>query len=387
MKKNIKIKIPNPFQMVNLLATGYVQLLLIIAIFEMRIQHTLYSGLMLTALGALFFLYYWVYWFNRYPKIKREWVLLLGLIIGAIAYKGGVDEGLFYMGIMLTSGLFTDNPKIFVLFEFFSAMILLASPFNYTLSPLSFYYIESSISLTLNSALYFAIFIGGIWCFTYYQRVNYKLIQAQGLKEEMAKSKERERIAQDIHDAIGHALTSLNMHLEYGQGLNATDYEASQNLMQTMKGITEDAILNLKRAVQEIKVAEKEVSLSLSQTLNQLQESLKSKDGFTLVGEVPKAIDQLPEYVQKLYFVSLREMITNTIKYSGKKTLFFTFHEVDESITLQAWDTGKGAGSFISGNGIKGISEKVKALEGDILFYDDAEKGFCMKMTLSKEFL
>lgn len=387
MKKNIKITLPNPFNLINLLLTGYVQFLLMKAIFQMREKSLLYSGLMLTALSIFFFLYYGVYWYNRYPKIKREWVLFSGILLGAFAFKGGLNEGLIYIGIMLTSGLFTENPKIFVLFEFISALILIGSPFHYTLSPFSFSYIENDLSLIRDAALYFATFIGGIWCFTYYQRVNHQLIQAQGLKEKMAKIKDRERIAQDIHDGIGHALTSLNMHLEYGQSLSSGDYEASQNLMHTMKAITEEAILNLKKAVQEIKESEKEISLSLSETLNQLQMKLKSNDGFTLIGEVPKAIDLLPEYVQKLYFVTLREMITNAIKYSGKKVLFFDFELTNEEILLHAWDTGKGAGNFVANHGLKGITEKVLTLEGDITFYDDREKGFCMKMKLSKEFL
>lgn len=370
----------------NIGLTFYIHLLVLHAILETIPNNFVVSTVLATVFVCQTILYYRVYWLLKSKVLKREYVLISGLIFALFLFKGGYVEGLYYVGIMLTSSFFIKRTRVILLLQGLVVILVLNIPFRYTLSPFAVY------SDSLDWATFFSILtnfifvITAVWASTYYLRLNVKLMAMQKENEEAVKILERQRIAQEIHDAIGHGLTSLNMHLEYGMSLEASDYEKIMALFCNMKGITEEAIYNCRRSVKMLKEDEPaEQEFGLETSLDRLKNSVEQGDGIQITARVNQEVEQVPDYVKSVLFTSIREALTNAIKYSGSQCFEYVIENKDNGIELNICDFGVGAGSFSIGNGLRGIKERVDALSGTIQFYDDAVRGFCIDINLPKE--
>lgn len=331
-------------------------------------------------------LYYWVYWLGKSKKIKRESVLISGLLLALFLFKGGYEHGLYYAGIMFTSAFFIDRTRGLLILQGLILVLVLNIPFRYSLSPFVLYSDSIDWQSFIGILMNFGVIVTGMWAFTYYQRMNIKLIAMQKENEEAAKILERQRIAQEIHDAIGHSLTSLNMHLEYGISMDTSDSEKVQVLFSNMKSITEEAICNCRRSVKMLKDNESDDHhFNLSQSLEKLKQSVEQENGWCIEGFFHKDLEEAPEYVKNALFTSIREALTNAIKYSGSKRFQYVFEVSDAVISLGICDFGKGAGPFVKSNGLEGIQDRVEALSGDVQFYDDPHRGFCIDINLPRE--
>ena len=377
------------FFLVNIGATFYVHVLVAFEMFkrisggESLMPNMVLVGVLLVMGG----LYFSNYWFGYLRKLRTEWVLIAGLVYGVLLYKGGVDEGLFYAGIMMTSSFFIKNARPLILFELLSVLLVVGLPVTYSLSPLQLNIEQFDLISVVSIGVNFSIFLAGFWFFTYYQRVNQELIAAQAIKEEAAKIVERQRIAQEIHDSIGHSLVSMNMHLEYGLTLGENEHQKSFELLGKLKSMTEEAMHECQRAVNMLKENETQEVFSLTQSLVQLSNRVKLANGFQVEGIGVEMVLALPEYVQKLYFTTIREAVTNAIKYSGSKRLAYQFTRENGLFKLFICDFGKGAGAFTKSHGTTGIYERFEAIEGEVAMYDASDKGFCIEVKLSEEIL
>lgn len=375
------------FFWVNVGATLYVHVLVAMELIKNRASAPIANTVLLAVLVMMGGLYFSNYWFGYLRKLRTEWILIAGLIMGVLIYKGGYDEGLFYAGIMMTSSFFVKNTKPLIMLELFSVMLLVSLPFSYTLSPFKLNMEQFDLVSVINIGVNFVVFLAGFWFFTYYQRVNQELIAAQAMKEEAAKIVERQRIAQEIHDSIGHSLVSMNMHLEYGLMLGENEHQKSFELLGKLKSMTEEAMHECQRAVNMLKENEAQEVFSLKKSLEQLSNRVKLANGFQIEGIGVETVLELPEYVQKLYFTTIREAVTNAIKYSGSNRLTYQFTRENGFYKLFICDFGKGAGAFTKSHGTTGIFERFEAIEGDVAMYDAAEKGFCIEVKLSEEIL
>lgn len=362
------------FSMVNLLITLYIQLYLVFEIFIKRTEYGAFSGIMIFLSSILIVFYYKGYWFGEYPKLKREWVLLFGLVYAVFMFKLGFESAIFMAAIMISSGFYTNSGFKFVAFEFLTMLILLVLPIQKTLD------LRTHFSMILTIGFYVLSF----WFFTYYQRANLHLMEMQRIKEESARVIERQKIAKQLHDELGHSLTALNFHLEYGQSLSAEDFEQSRLLMQQMKAITTEAIESCKKVVYTLNEGQENETFVFSVALDQWRKQIEP---FQIYTDISVPMDTWPGYLQKMILRTVKEAVTNTMKHAQTSALHFEVTSKDDLIKVFMYDGGKGAGNFALGNGLSGIKDRVEALEGQVQYYDTEANGFCIDICLPKEIL
>ncbi|MEM1394276.1 MAG: sensor histidine kinase [Cyanobacteria bacterium P01_H01_bin.150] len=178
-------------------------------------------------------------------------------------------------------------------------------------------------------------------------------------------TQERNRIARDLHDSLGHSLTGLNLQLQTAIKL------CQLNPNQVQEFLTEAHRLAA-RATQEIRQSVKALRSDVSETqsLEELVELLVN-DFYQTTGilvevdtDVTIAISQ--NFITPIYRI-IQEALNNIRKYAQASKVKINLYTTFEEIYFQIQDNGRGFDSeqVSGGYGLQGMQERVAVLQGD----------------------
>ena len=183
--------------------------------------------------------------------------------------------------------------------------------------------------------------------------------------EELAISKERNRLAREIHDGLGHYLTTIHMQIQAARAVMPKDPERTQEAMETAQRLTEKALVDVRNSVAALRASPEE-SLPLTE---QVRDAIKTCEmagvpvRFNILGS-PHPIQ--PQSHLTLYR-AVQEGISNICKHAQATQAWITLDYQKPSIVrLFIRDDGVGAGQMEGGFGLMGMRERVKLLNGEI---------------------
>ena len=184
-------------------------------------------------------------------------------------------------------------------------------------------------------------------------RANAQLRAAQAELAELAVTAERERMARDLHDVLGHSLTTITVKaglarrlLEAGEQGRAADEVAD------VERLGRQALSDVRATVAANRVA------SLPRELAGAAEALRAAG---IAADLPHAVDDVPAERQEVFAYVVREAVTNTIRHSGASRC--TVRLMPTSVEVVDDGVGSPAGTP-SGNGITGLTERLAAVGG-----------------------
>ncbi len=205
----------------------------------------------------------------------------------------------------------------------------------------------------------------------YYELLN-RTKELAVSNQQLAIEKERNRIAQEVHDTIGHTLTMIQSLTKLT--LIECEKKETKNLINYLtqaQQLSSDGIKELRCSINNMK-QERGYEL-VSQGIYQLAESIKSIEVEVCIhGEDGEKYSHLSGII----YESLREAITNAMKYANctHMDVIIKFHE--ESIDMYVFDNGEGCEVISSGNGITGIKNRINALGGTVNVMSQKGEGF-----------
>jgi len=82
---------------------------------------------------------------------------------------------------------------------------------------------------------------------------NEQLARAQAEQQELLLLRERERMARDLHDGLGHSLVALSVQLEAVQRLYPVDPDRASGQIDDMKRLTRDSMTELRRTLDALR--------------------------------------------------------------------------------------------------------------------------------------
>ncbi|WP_246029040.1 sensor histidine kinase [Parashewanella tropica] len=171
---------------------------------------------------------------------------------------------------------------------------------------------------------------------------------------------ERERIARDLHDLIGHSLSSISLKAELVQALIQQNRleEALQHLSELAE-ISRNGLSEIRETVSDYK------SKGLAKTVTDLCKRLREKSlVVSLTGDIPS---QLPAREESQLSLILTELGNNILRHSQAGECEISFEHTQTSLIVTVMDNGH-CESISEGNGITGIRERVKALNGEFTY-------------------
>ena len=203
----------------------------------------------------------------------------------------------------------------------------------------------------------FTILIGAINIhFSQVGRANARLRLAQDEIEHLAKMAERERIARDLHDLLGHTLSLVILKSELASKLAERDPERARVEIRDVERIARDALAEVRSAVAGYR------SGGLENEIIHARNALASA-GVALETELSKA--QLPPAHEAVLALALREAITNIVRHAGARRCKIMMHSSETQCALIVADDGRG-GNEPFGNGLTGMRERVEVLGGSM---------------------
>jgi len=174
--------------------------------------------------------------------------------------------------------------------------------------------------------------------------------------EELAKVAERERIARDLHDVLGHTLSVIALKSELASKLADRDPERAVEEIREVERVSREALAEVRAAVEGYK------SRGFSGELHSAQQALGSAGVRldTLVQQVPLSPRQ-----ETVLALALRETITNVVRHARASVCRVALGIDRGELVLTIQDDGVG-GPLHEGNGLLGMRERVRAAGGTL---------------------
>jgi len=180
--------------------------------------------------------------------------------------------------------------------------------------------------------------------------------------ELLAADLERNRIARDIHDSLGHTLTSLDVQLELAQQLYKRDSKKLQPALDTAKLLASQSVQEVRRAVSTMR----EEAFDLNAALLQLIESLSSNSSITVKSKID--LPQLPLQTNRQLYCVIKEALENIRKHSQAQVVYLRGYGCVDALILTVEDDGIGfnLAKPTQGFGLRGMQERVQLIGGSI---------------------
>ena len=191
-------------------------------------------------------------------------------------------------------------------------------------------------------------------------------IRSYALKaEENGSLQERNRIAREIHDSLGHSLTALNLHLEMALKLAQIQPERSREVLTEAKRLGSTALSDVRQSVSALR-SDPLQKIDLTIAINKLADEFKLSNQIrpACYLDVPP---NLPQPIATSIYRIIQEALTNISKYAQASEVIIEIQTFPTELKLKIADNGCG---FVfshntTGFGLQGMRERILSLHGE----------------------
>jgi len=187
-------------------------------------------------------------------------------------------------------------------------------------------------------------------------RMFHKLKKANEEIEHLAKTAERERIARDLHDVLGHTLSVIILKSELAGKLIDHDPERAKAEMADVEQTSRAALADVRSTIRGYRAH------SLEAELKQAKATLETA-GVIVKSESEEV--RLTPAQESVVALVVREAVTNVVRHARAHNCHLRLTPVNGNCRIEIQDDGRGGGT-IEGNGLRGMRERIEALGGTL---------------------
>ncbi len=317
----------------------------------------------LTVIAVLVFLplYFMCFWRG---SVRRHWAVIGGILLLGVLYVP-FNDGASVFFVYAAAGLGFFNPVRVAVYALAGIVLVL---------------IVESLLLGLGPGAWmpgivFSLLIGGINIhFGEVERRNFRLKLAQEEVEDLAKLDERERIARDLHDLLGHSLSMITIKSELAGRLieqEPADLERSAAEIRDVEEASRQAMSQVRRAVRGYRAQKLSTELAKCRmTLEAAGIEMEFESG-------PYDLNPDQESVLAL---ALRESVTNVVRHSRASRCRIVMRTLKGRFELAVSDNGRGI-QDLEGSGLTGMRERVTSIGGTVDL-ENLDRGASVLVTL-----
>jgi len=205
-------------------------------------------------------------------------------------------------------------------------------------------------------------------------RTNARLKLSQQEVEHMATVAERERIARDLHDLLGHTLSVITVKAELAAKLVERQPERARDEIEDVRRISREALREAREAVSGYRAA------GLNGELANARLALEASDVRFAYDEAPKDLNPATETALALV---VREAVTNVIRHAHADRCSVQFVVDGDHLELSVRDNG--IGEIREGGGISGMRQRITELGGSLSMHRDGGCHLVARVPLDRE--
>jgi signal transduction histidine kinase len=289
---------------------------------------------------------------------------------------------------LLAVGLLLAKPNAFaapILFFILSAEVMVTLPTARGLAWIAGFLVLTFVNAAiqtdwLNALLYALPYAGGFLFFGTFgkalrdtqlarlesQRLLAELQAAQEQLKELAVAEERDRLAREMHDSLGHRLTVAVVQLEGAQRLIPKDPERAARMIGSMREQMKEALADLRRTVAALRTPAAD-DLPFDAALQRLVQSFEESTGLSVQLSLAP-LPALSEAQELALYRAAQEALTNAQRHAGARRLWLEVRPASDRVVLTAADDGQGYPPELDGGGfgLRGLRERAVQLGGDL---------------------
>ncbi|WP_290058072.1 sensor histidine kinase [Amycolatopsis solani] len=192
--------------------------------------------------------------------------------------------------------------------------------------------------------------------------------------ERLATAQERNRVARDIHDGLGHSLTVVQMQVKAARAVLPTDPGKADEVLAKAQEQAENALAEVRRSVKALREPR-------PAPLPAALEALASEAGVPARLTVSGAERPLPDEHREALFRAAQEGLTNVRKHASAAKVDLRLDYAESSVRVSVRDDGVGTdGAAGSGFGLLGLRERADHLGGKLDFTSAPGEGSALSM-------
>jgi signal transduction histidine kinase len=193
---------------------------------------------------------------------------------------------------------------------------------------------------------------------------------------------ERTRIARDIHDSLGHSLTTLGVQLEVAQKLRSRQPDQSFQALDTAKTLLDQCLEEVRQAIHTIQQSNFNFDQALSILVNQV------KQNQSLHIDTDIKLPLLPVSIQYQIYCILCEGLTNVQRHANASHVMLQTQTTPDTIQIILADNGKGFDptQITLGFGLQSMQERVQSLTGKLTIQSVIGHGTTLHITIHRRF-
>jgi len=217
------------------------------------------------------------------------------------------------------------------------------------------------------------------------EKANRRLSNFALVNEHLAVSRERNRLARELHDTLAHTLSGQAVQLEAVQTLWDLNPDQARTRLVQVLSQTRQGLKETRRAIQSLRASPVE-DLGLAMALEQLLCSAGDRAGFEPILEMPEIPLDLPGELEHAIYRVAEEAIRNIEQHARASKVGMTLKNAQGSFEMEIIDDGVGfdpdSVSLEHRFGLLGMSERAAAVGGELHITSQLEQGTVVQLRL-----
>lgn len=206
------------------------------------------------------------------------------------------------------------------------------------------------------------------------QILNADLIAYSFEEREYLISRERNEISQELHDSVGHSLMAVLMNIRYLKAVMPQENIKLNGQISEIENLLKDCVSSLRGSVSDLRKLDENINLKeeiehIARKFNEL--------GFVRIElKFDDKLSGVTGKIKSVIYKTIREGITNSIRHGNASKIWISVLPLETRIELVVRDNGTGCADIHKSFGLSGILERVKAVNGEVYFLSEKNKGF-----------
>ncbi len=197
--------------------------------------------------------------------------------------------------------------------------------------------------------------------------------------ERMAETRERNRLAREIHDTLGHSLTGIITGVEACIMLMDIAPEATKEQLRAIAEVARKGMTDVRASVKALRPDMLE-QLSIGDALKKLIDDTSRSTGVNIDYLCETALDDLGQDEEDVVYRVIQESMTNAIRHGNADRIWIRIRREENRLLIRIQDNGKGDPEIKEGFGLNHMRERLEMLNGTLSY--NGENGFLIEASL-----
>jgi signal transduction histidine kinase len=214
---------------------------------------------------------------------------------------------------------------------------------------------------------------------------NTRLTHHASTLEHLATSRERNRVARELHDTLAHTLSGLSVQLEAVKAYWDVDQQKARSTLEESLKEAHSGMGETRRALQALRASPLD-DLGLSLAVRTMVEDAAARANLALDLSVADKLPSLSPDVEQCIYRVAQEAVTNVAKHAKAKTLTVNLESTGEKVTLTVHDDGVGFDvekkDKANDYGLEGMQERAQLVGGELTVSSKPGEGTTVKLVV-----